>query len=231
MLRRLLVGGAMAVVALAAAAGAGWLYYLNFSPDRSRFPVRGIDVSHHQGAIDWTEVAEANVAFAVIKASEGGDYVDEEFAGNFAAARAAGLAVGAYHFFTFCRPGAEQATNFLAQVPLTVPQLPPAVDIEFGGNCSRRPTAEELRTELDAFLGPVEAAFGRPRHHLPDRRGGGPLRRGGAGAAGMGALAGVAARLRRLAVVAVPPERTRQRHRRRRRPQRAWRRGGGACLA
>ena len=80
---------------------------------------------------------------------------------NLREARAAGLAVGAYHFFTFCRPGADQAKNFISVVPHDQPLLPPVVDIEFGGNCPQRPSPEQLNAELQAFLGPVEAAFGK----------------------------------------------------------------------
>ncbi|WP_425374765.1 GH25 family lysozyme [Mesorhizobium tamadayense] len=133
-----------------------------FPPDRAEFPIRGIDVSHHQGRIDWQRVAADDVGFAIIKATEGGDYVDDAFAENLRQARAVGLAVGAYHFLTFCRPGADQAKNFVSVVPRGAPLLPPVVDIEFHGNCPRRPSSEELRTELLAFLGPVEAAFGKP---------------------------------------------------------------------
>jgi lysozyme len=139
----------------------GYFYFQTFSPDRGRYPVRGIDVSHHQGRIDWERVAADDVAFAVIKATEGGDHIDDAFAANLRAARAAGLAVGAYHFFTFCRPGADQARNFISVVPRDQPLLPPVVDIEFGGNCPQRPSPEQLNAELSAFLGPVEAAFGK----------------------------------------------------------------------
>ncbi|WP_292542118.1 GH25 family lysozyme, partial [Mesorhizobium sp.] len=84
------------VLACVVAAG-GFIYFHTFSPDRDRFPVRGIDVSHHQGRIDWRRVAADDVAIAVIKATEGGDHVDDAFAANLREARAAGLAVGAYH--------------------------------------------------------------------------------------------------------------------------------------
>ncbi|TIR43255.1 MAG: lysozyme, partial [Mesorhizobium sp.] len=93
--------------------------------------------------------------------TEGGDHVDDAFDANLREARAAGLAVGAYHFFTFCRPGADQAKNFISVVPRDKSLLPPVVDIEFFGNCPRRPSPEELSIELSAFLGPVEAAFGK----------------------------------------------------------------------
>ncbi len=140
-----------------------------YPADRGKYPVRGIDVSHHQGMIDWKRVAADDVSFAILKATEGGDHLDTRFATNLAQALDAGLAVGAYHFFTFCRPGAEQATNFIATVPRDPRLLPPAVDIEFHGNCPERPTAEKLRTELMAFLDPVETYFGKPAViYLPD---------------------------------------------------------------
>jgi len=140
-----------------------------FPPDRRDYPVRGVDVSHHQGMIDWKRVAADDVSFAILKATEGGDHLDTRFATNLAKALDAGLAVGAYHFFTFCRPGAEQAANFIATVPRDPRLLPPAVDIEFHGNCPERPAAEKLRAELMAFLDPVEAYFGKPAViYLPD---------------------------------------------------------------
>lgn len=161
MKNRIILWGAASLVFAGLVAAGGLFYFHTFSPDRDRFPVRGIDVSHHQGKIDWQRVAADDVAFAVIKATEGGDHVDDAFAANLREARAAGLAVGAYHFFTFCRPGADQAKNFISVVPHGQPLLPPVVDVEFGGNCPRRPSPEQLNAELAAFLAPVEAAFGK----------------------------------------------------------------------
>ena len=160
-LRRLLIGAGAVLLLSVVILGAGWLYFVNYSPDRTRYPVRGIDVSHHQGVIDWPLVAADDVSFAIIKATEGGDYVDERFAGNLRDARAAGLTVGAYHYFTLCRPGAEQAANFIAAVPLDQGLLPPVVDLEYEGNCDADRSPEAVRAELDAFLAPVEAAFGQ----------------------------------------------------------------------
>ncbi|MCE3288392.1 MAG: glycosyl hydrolase 25 family protein [Caulobacter sp.] len=151
----------LVLVVVPLAAFAGWRAFRSWEPDPDRYPVRGIDVSHHQGAIDWTAVAADDVAFAYLKASEGGDHRDRRFAANWRAARAAGLKVGAYHFFTFCRPGADQARNFLAAVPAHPDSLPPAVDLEFGGNCGTAPSDADLRRELDAFLSLVEARYGR----------------------------------------------------------------------
>ncbi|WP_214475877.1 GH25 family lysozyme [Mesorhizobium sp. dw_380] len=161
MKRRIVLLSLASLVLVCLVAVGGYLYFRAFSPDRGKYPVRGIDVSHHQGEIDWRRVAADDVAFAVIKATEGGDHVDDAFARNLREARTAGLAVGAYHFFTFCRSGADQAKNFISVVPHDQTLLPPVVDIEFGGNCPQRPSPEQLDAELRAFLGPVEAAFGK----------------------------------------------------------------------
>jgi lysozyme len=58
----------------------------------------GIDVSHHQGPIDWSEVATDDIAFAYIKTTEGSDVIDYRFGENWAGAAGAGLDRGAYHF-------------------------------------------------------------------------------------------------------------------------------------
>jgi lysozyme len=76
------------------------------------------------------------------------------------AAGAAGLPRGAYHFFSLCWTGEDQAANFLSVVPSGA-ELPPAVDLEFGENCQKRPAEATVRRELTAFLGAAEAGFGR----------------------------------------------------------------------
>lgn len=132
-----------------------------FTPPLDRFPVQGIDVSHHQREIDWPAVAgDPRVRFVYMKATEGGDHRDTRFARNWQSARAAGLAVGAYHYFTFCRPGAEQAQNVIATVPRDVGALPLAVDLEFHGNCRTDVEADWLATELRAFLSATADYFG-----------------------------------------------------------------------
>ena len=126
-------------------------------PDRRRYPLRGIDVSHYQGVIDWPAVAGDDVAFAYVKATEGVELRDAQFARNWRGARRAGVRVGAYHYFIFCRSGRAQARNFVAVAPRHKRALPPAVDLEMGRTCPGRLTGREMRRELDAFLAVVEA--------------------------------------------------------------------------
>jgi lysozyme len=134
-----------------------------------RYPLRGIDVSHHQGTIDWAQVAADDVAFAYVKVSEGGDHRDRLFARNIGEANRFGLPVGAYHFFTFCRPAVDQARNFVDAVAANITRLPPMVDLEFHGNCDRRPSPEEMGREVAAYLDIVERELGRAAiYYAPD---------------------------------------------------------------
>ena len=132
-----------------------------------RLPLRdgeryGVDVSAHRGEIGWRRLASDGIQFAYIKASEGGDFTDSQFHQNWRAAGEARIDRGAYHLFTLYRPGREQARHFLAVAPPDPRALPPAVDLDLAGNCSRRPPASQVETELRAFLEIVEAAWGEP---------------------------------------------------------------------
>lgn len=151
-----------AVVVLVAIGLWGWLGWLpNYRPNLEDGERYGVDVSNHQNEVDWERVAGDDMEFAYIKATEGGDFVDEWFDRNWEGAGAAGLDRGAYHFFTLCRPGDEQAANFLDVVPLDPDALPPVVDLELAGNCADRPDREWVERELGAFLDAVESATGQ----------------------------------------------------------------------
>ncbi|PDT35951.1 glycosyl hydrolase [Rhizobium sp. M10] len=154
--------GAAAILVVASAAYLAYDFgMLRFNnPSLSRYPIQGIDVSHHQGDIDWkTVAAQPNIRFAIMKATEGGDHRDSRFAENWQRAGDAGVVRGAYHFFTFCRPGKDQAQNVLATVPKMPGTLPIAVDLEFVGNCNKVPTLEEMATEVNAFFTELKATF------------------------------------------------------------------------
>ena len=122
----------------------------------------GIDVSNHQGAIDWAAVAADGVQFAYLKATEGRSFVDPYFAASWTGARAAGVRPGAYHFFSLCSSGSDQAEAFLRTAPPEADALPPALDLEILGGCADRPPPDLVQAELDAFSRRVEQAWGRP---------------------------------------------------------------------
>ena len=120
------------------------------------YSVHGIDVSAYQGTIDWAEVARHHVRFAFIKASEGATLRDPRFGRNWRGARAAGILSGAYHYFQPSRDGYDQATLFIATVPLRPGDLPPVLDVE----APKFHDVAELRREVRQWLAAVEAHYG-----------------------------------------------------------------------
>ncbi|ETD83325.1 GH25 family lysozyme [Rhodobacter capsulatus] len=129
----------------------------------AHYAVHGLDASRYQGAIDWRAARQAGVSFAWLKATEGGDRVDPGFALNASAARAAGVPVGGYHFFYFCRPASEQAAWFIRNVPKVAGDLPPVLDIEWNPDspsCKARPDAATVRAEMRSFLSLLERHYG-----------------------------------------------------------------------
>lgn len=156
MTRRLALAALVGAVALAGlpAMFGGW-----WTPWASRY-VQGVDVSWHQGPIDWRALAADDVAFAYIKATEGVDYADPRFAANWEGAAAAGLHRGAYHFFTLCKPGAQQAANFIAIVPRAAGAMPAALDLEHMGPCRDGPTMTDIIGEARTFLDLVQTHYG-----------------------------------------------------------------------
>lgn len=117
-------------------------------------PAKGIDVSMHQGTIDFKKVKAAGYRFVWIKATEGEGFTDPRFLDNVKAARAAGLTVGAYHFLR-PRPGrngAAEADDFAKQLKtagLGKGDLLPIADVEYT-ELSPSATVAYTRDFLDA---------------------------------------------------------------------------------
>jgi lysozyme len=158
---RTFVGWVAGIALAGVAAGALlWAFYPRIETAAS-YKVRGVDVSAHNGAIDWARLKADGVAFAYIKASEGGDFTDPEFANNWRGASMAGIPRGAYHFLTQCRSGLAQAQQFLSVVPRDTGALPPVVDAEHMGPCTQGPAMKDIAAELEVFLDEVEARLGK----------------------------------------------------------------------
>lgn len=160
MMKRLLVVSTLALLFFSVLFSLFYFGVLRFNyPSLSKYPVRGIDVSHHQGRIDWAQVKKQSIDFVYIKATEGNDFIDPRFLQNWQKARANGLTTGAYHFFTFCSPAYEQALNFIRLVPQQSDSLPPVIDIEFMGSCKRKPSVLEYRHQVSEFIALVSEYY------------------------------------------------------------------------
>ena len=159
LLLAVLAVGALAAVVLNSLVWRG-IVLLN-NPSKQTYPVRGVDVSHYQGEIDWEILSSQNVDFAFIKATEGSTFTDGCFPYNFSRARACDIAVGAYHFFSFDSPGESQADHFIRTVIPFAGMLPPVIDLEFyGAHAGNPPDSTAVRAELDAMLSALEAHYG-----------------------------------------------------------------------
>lgn len=134
-----------------------WFVY----PDKTSYPVRGIDLSNHNGEVDWDRVRETDVSFVFLKATEGDDFKDRRFEKNWQEAIDAGFVVGAYHYYSLRYGGEVQARNFIATVPVREGVLPPVIDLEYGGNSVARPSKEELQHELNTYISAVASHFGQ----------------------------------------------------------------------
>ncbi|HTT97787.1 MAG TPA: GH25 family lysozyme [Rhizomicrobium sp.] len=128
------------------------------------YDVHGTDVSKYQSSVDWHDARRNGISFAFIKATEGGDRLDDKFHRHWANAKAAGIPRGAYHFFYFCRPASEQAEWFIRHVPRDRTSLPPVLDMEWNPDspsCKLRPAAATVRSEMRVFLTALERHYGK----------------------------------------------------------------------
>ncbi len=117
----------------------------------------GIDISSHQGYIDWEKVSsDKDIRFVYIKATEGATYRSPHYAHNITQARRNGLLVGSYHYVTSTATIDDQFQNFSKFALKSVQDLIPMLDVEVRGNWSR----SQLLDSLDRFCQLIEEHYG-----------------------------------------------------------------------
>ena len=131
--------------------GITYFFLQNNVASAQEYPVKGFDVSHHQGDIQWQSISPQEFKFVYLKATEGGDFKDRKFQDNWLKAREQGFLVGAYHFYRLCRDGQIQAQNFIETVPKKTDSLPPVIDLEYDSNCINTYTREQLLKEIQVM--------------------------------------------------------------------------------
>ncbi len=120
------------------------------------FQFDGIDVSHHQGEIDWSKVKNDSIDFVFIKATEGKDFLDTSYATNYREAKKSGLLVGSYHFFSTLSPGKNQALYFLEKMQIDKGDIIPVLDIEIKPKHDKK----TLILEVNDFISVIEDSLG-----------------------------------------------------------------------
>ena len=126
------------------------------------YEIHGIDISHHQGRIDWDElkdngsINQCPIRFVMIKATEGSTQTDENYSDNFYQAREHGFTRGAYHFYSVHTPARQQALHFMKTVKLENGDLPPVLDVE---HKPKNQTDEEFKNSVIQWLDMVEKHY------------------------------------------------------------------------
>lgn len=119
--------------------------------------MHGIDVSHHNGKIDWKAVSKnKNIQFVYIKATEGKTYVDKHYKENIREARKYGMKVGSYHFFRMTSSAHEQFRHLSKVIDKDEQDLIPMIDVE---TTDRHPVSK-VRDSLRVLLKLVEEHYG-----------------------------------------------------------------------
>lgn len=127
----------------------------------------GMDVSSHQGNVDWNAAAGNGAQFAYVKATENTDYTNPFFGQQYDGSYGAGLVRGAYHFgLPDQSSGVAQANYFVDNGGGWVPNgrtLPPMLDIEYnpyGPTCYGL-TTDAMSWWIADFSNTVRARTGR----------------------------------------------------------------------
>ena len=118
--------------------------------------IHGIDLSHYQGEVFWEAVGEnTKMAYVYLKATEGGDWIDDRYENNIELAHLHGLKVGSYHFYRPRTDQRQQLENFKVQCLPGEQDLIPMIDIETTSGLS----TDEFCDSLFKFLSLVEEAY------------------------------------------------------------------------
>ena len=161
----LILGAAAAAVLIAIVYLFSQLYFYITENDVTAdepYPVKGVDVSSYQLAVDWEGLEKEGYRFAYIKATEGSSHVDDRFGENWKNVRKTDIKAGAYHFLSYDTSGRSQAENFIKTVKKRHDMLPPAVDVEFYGEYEEvHPSRKKLRKVLDTVLQELEDHYGQ----------------------------------------------------------------------
>jgi lysozyme len=107
--------------------------------------IPGIDVSHYQGSIDWSQVKAAGIRFAYIKATQGASFVDPDLQTNIQGAANVGIPFGLYQVF-MPNCGEAQLDIWENAFRYSAYSLPPWIDVEPGA------VTEDTAPQLLLFL-------------------------------------------------------------------------------
>ncbi len=92
--------------------------------------MKGIDISNHNGSIDFKAVKNNGIDLVYIKATEGTTDTDVNLSDNYTGALNAGFKIGFYHFLVGTSIPETQAENFYNSIKDKQNHLKPSLDVE-----------------------------------------------------------------------------------------------------
>lgn len=159
--RARILGGIALTLALGGLCG--WLFAINWTPDRRAFPVQGIDISEANPPADWFAVRKTGeVQFVYARASMGATGRDELFPMHWSGLFQAGIRRGPIHVFSLCQLAADQAGNLVGTIPDATGILPVALDLDLQPDCAALPERSVVISEIKRFVAGVEGHTHKP---------------------------------------------------------------------
>lgn len=142
-----------------------------FAPKLPAGELYGIDISVHQGEIDWDNLslnydhvtrritrdgkASQRISFIIAKATEGVTIKDKMYNDNMKNIRKGGYIAGAYHYYSTLSNAKAQAEAFIKTAQLQKGDLAPIIDVESMGKM----TPEKLRKSVLEFISILEKHY------------------------------------------------------------------------
>lgn len=118
----------------------------------------GIDVSRHNGAINWSQVASSGCKFAFIRCGNPQTGMDANFVTNITNASAAGLRTGVYYYShaTTVEAAKAEAEQTLAWISNYNVNYPVVYDVEAGGQ--KKLNAEQMTAIVNTYCSIIQSA-------------------------------------------------------------------------
>lgn len=144
--------------------GQGWRFDKQYGVEIPvKYQIHGIDISRHNGLIDWQKINQDRlennlIKFIFIKATEGTDLVDANFENNWSAAKQHGFTRGAYHFYIPYTDPKLQALNFIINAKHEKGDIVPVLDFETNAKTSS--DRKNLSSNVRIWLETVEKYLG-----------------------------------------------------------------------
>jgi len=122
-----------------------------FSISAKATPAKGIDVSYHNGYVNWQSVKNDGISFAFVRVGSTKSGIDKQFVNNIVGANNAGLRVGVYiySYATSVDAIVAEAEMVLSAIENYTVSFPVVVDIE--DSVQKNLTSSQLATMANAF--------------------------------------------------------------------------------